>query len=196
MNAPDAFDPRTRRRNRAMLVAIAVLFLGSLVIAGALRFSGWRPAGMKNHGEMLDPPGDLRELTPALVDGTSYAWQPIERTWRIAVVAPETCGDDCAKLARDVDTVWQLFGKDADRVHVLWLCASTPCAYPAGAPRPATLRLVQPSTVLRDRLPRANTGGGMPAYVIDPNGFAILRYAPGFDPAGLRADLAKLLKLK
>ncbi|MCW0465993.1 hypothetical protein NB705_003066 [Xanthomonas sacchari] len=36
---------------------------------------------------------------------------------------------------------------------------------------------------------------GVPIYVIDPNGFVVLRYAPGFDPAGLRADLAKLLKL-
>lgn len=196
MNAPDAFDPKLRRRNRAVLIAIVALFLGSLVIAGALRFSGWRPAGLKNHGELLDPPGDLRRLTPTLADGASYAWKPIERTWRIAVVAPRECGDDCAKLARDVDTVWQLFGKDADRVHVLWLCAATPCAYPAGAPQPATLRLVQPSTDMRAALPRANAGGGIPAYVIDPNGFAILRYAPGFDPVGLRADLAKLLKLK
>lgn len=196
MNAPDAFDPKVRRRNRAMLVVIAALFLGSLFVAGALRFSGWRPAGLKNQGELLDPPGDLRALTPTLIDGAPYAWAPIERTWRIAIVAPEACGDDCAKVARDVDTVWQLFGKDADRVHVLWLCASMPCAYPPGAPRPATLRLVQPSTVMRDHLPRANVAGGVPAYVIDPNGFAILRYAPGFDPAGLRADLAKLLKLK
>jgi hypothetical protein len=31
--------------------------------------------------------------------------------------------------------------------------------------------------------------------VIDPNGFVVLRYAPGFDPVGLRADVAKLLKL-
>ena len=30
----------------------------------------------------------------------------------------------------------------------------------------------------------------------DPYGFVILRYPPGFDPAGLRADVAKLLKLK
>ena len=36
---------------------------------------------------------------------------------------------------------------------------------------------------------------GIPVYVIDPNGFVVLRYAPGFDTAGLRADLAKLLKL-
>jgi hypothetical protein len=196
MNAPDPFDPKVRNRNRAMLVAIAALFLGSMFIAGVLRFSGWRPAGLKNHGELLDPPGDLRALTPKLADGAAYEWQPIERTWRIAVVAPRECGDDCAKVARDVDTVWQLFGKDADRVHVLWLCAATPCTYPHSAPRPATLRLVPPAADLRAGLPRSNADGGIPVYVIDPNGFAVLRYAPGFDPVGLRADLAKLLKLK
>jgi cytochrome oxidase Cu insertion factor (SCO1/SenC/PrrC family) len=33
-------------------------------------------------------------------------------------------------------------------------------------------------------------------YVVDPNGFVILRYAAGSDPGDLRSDLAKLLKLK
>ena len=37
---------------------------------------------------------------------------------------------------------------------------------------------------------------GIPVYVIDPNGFVILRYAPGFDPVDLRTDVARLLKLR
>ena len=37
---------------------------------------------------------------------------------------------------------------------------------------------------------------GVPVYVIYPNGFVVLRYPPGFDPAGLRTDLARLLKLR
>ena len=50
-------------------------------------------------------------------------------------------------------------------------------------------------------LPRADAvthagGRGVPVYVIDPNGFVILRYAAGSDPGDLRSDLAKLLKLK
>ncbi|MGD6768693.1 hypothetical protein, partial [Mammaliicoccus lentus] len=58
-----------RDRNRALLVLIVVLFLGSALVAGALRFSGWRPTGMQNKGELLDPPADLRALSPRLVDG-------------------------------------------------------------------------------------------------------------------------------
>lgn len=187
---------RVRNRNRLMLVAIFAMFFGSMLVAGLLRFSGWRPAGSKNHGEMLDPPGDLRQATPRRVDGKAYEWNPVARTWRIALAPPAACTTQCEQLARDIDTVWQLFGKDADRVDVLWLCASMPCALPANAPRPATLQLLQPDAGLRAGLPRVDDASGVPVYVIDPNGFVVLRYAPGSDPAGLRADLAKLLKLK
>jgi hypothetical protein len=31
--------------------------------------------------------------------------------------------------------------------------------------------------------------------VVDPNGFVVLRYAPGFDLGDLRTDLSRLLKL-
>lgn len=194
-----------RRRSRRMLLVIFALFFGSLLIAGALRFAGWHPAGMKNHGELLQPPGDLRAVVPQLVDGGDYRWTPTARLWRIAVVPPAGCADTCIEVARQLDLVWQLFGKDADRVHILWIGAP-----PAGAQRNAATRVLQPSAQLLAGVPRregeslANASGkatsvpaarGVPVYVIDPNGFVILRYAPGFDPAGLRADMAKLLKL-
>jgi len=77
---------------------------------------------------------------------------------------------------------------------VLWI--GTP---PASVPRGGALRVLAPSDALRAGLPRLQPGpgeaNGVPVYVIDPNGFVILRYAPGFDPSGLRADLSKLLKL-
>lgn len=195
MTEPSTPPKQTQRRNRMMLLAIFAVFFGSLFLAGVLRFSGWRPAGTKAHGEMLQPPGDLRAVVPKLADGSDYAWNPRARLWRIALAPPADCIEACIKLAHDLDTVWQLTGKDADHVHVLWI--GTP---PPAMPRDAALRVLQSSPALRAGLPRvdeaaANGGGGVPVYVIDPNGFVILRYAPGFDPAGLRADLSRLLKL-
>lgn len=189
-------DTSTRNRNRLLLIAIFAMFFGSMLVAGALRFSGWRPAGSKNHGEMLDPPGDLRDVVPRRVDGGAYEWNPAARTWRIALAPPATCGRECVDLMRNLDTVWQLTGREADRVDVLWICASNPCAAPKLAARPGTLRLLQADPALRAALPRVADPLGVPVYVVDPNGFVILRYPPGFDPGGLRADLAKLLKLK
>jgi hypothetical protein len=184
---------RTRQRNRWTLLALCALFFGGLLLAGALRFSGWRPAGMKNHGELLQPPADLRGVTPQLAAGDAYAWNPAARTWRIAAVARDCDGArarECATLLRQLDTVWQLMGKDADRVHVLWIGP-----LPPGAQRPATLRQLRPDASLRNALPRADDPAGDVVYVLDPNGFVVLRYAPGFDPGGLRSDLSRLLKI-
>ncbi|MEN4903857.1 hypothetical protein [Luteimonas sp. TWI662] len=189
--------PRAQRdRNRWLLVLIVVLFLGSAVVAGALRFSGWRPAGMQNHGELLDPPADLRARIPRLLDGSAYAWQPVERRWRILVAPPADCREACVALSRELDLVWQLFGRNADHVDILWLGP-----VPEGAVRNTAWRELQADPGLRATLPRVDgsvgeADNGVPAYVVDPNGFVILRYAPGFDPGHLRADMAKLLRLR
>lgn len=183
-------SPHTRR-NRTMLIALVVLFVGSFLVAGALRFSGWRPEGLKNKGELLQPYGDLRGVVPRLAQGGEYAWDPQARLWRIAVAPPAGCGAPCVALSRELDTVWQLFGRNADHVHLLWIGEP-----PAGAVRNASTRVLQDDPALRARLPRLQDAAGVPVYVIDPNGFVILRYAPGFDPADLRTDVARLLKLR
>lgn len=184
---------RQRNRNRTLLILIVVVFFGSAMVAGALRFSGWRPAGMKNHGELLQPPGDLRGVAPRLVEGGEYEWNPVERTWRIVVAPPADCTDACVALSHDIDKVWRLFGHNADHVHILW--AGTP---PEGALRNRVWNVVEPAPEFLAQFPGLAAGGpdGAPVYVVDPNGFVILRYAPGFDPGHLRTDMARLLKLK
>lgn len=186
---PDALALRTR--NRRMLAIIVVLFLGSFAVAGALRFSGWRPAQMKNHGELLQPYGDLRKVQARLGDGGAYPWNPQARLWRIAVAPPADCGARCVALSRELDTVWRLFGRNADHVHLLWIGAP-----PSGAVRNAATRVLRDDTALRAGLPRVDDAAGVPVYVIDPNGFVVMRFAPGFDPADLRTDVARLLKLR
>ena len=186
--------PAVVRRNRTMLLVIVGLFFGTLLVAGVLRFSGWQPPATQAHGELLQPPADLRAQTPHLADGQPYRWDPAARTWRIVVAPPAGCTDPCVALSRQLDTVWRLLGQESDRVHVLWLGAP-----PAGATQFPALRVLQADPELRARLPRVQPAvgesAGVPVYVVDPNGFVILRYAPGFDLGGLRADMAKLLKL-
>ena len=190
MNLP-APDPARTRRGRLMLVALFLLFFGSAAGAGLLRLSGWMPAGLKNHGELLQPPADLREMRPLLADGTPYEWNPASRTWRIAVAPPAGCAADCGHLLAELDKVWRLFGHNADKVEILWLGP-----LPPGAPALPELRSLRDDGTLRAALPRADDPAGIPLYVIDPNGFVILRYPPQADPAGIRTDVARLLKLK
>lgn len=187
-------DPETvRRRNRGMLVALFLLFFGGMLFAGLLRFSGWRPEGSRNRGEMLQPYGDLRGYTPTLASGVAYGWKDEPRIWRI-VVAPSDCeaarAGECARLLAQLDKVWRLMAKDADRVHVLWAGD-----LPVGVAPPQSVRVLRADDGLRAGLARWNEPGGDAAWLVDPNGFVVLRYAPGFDPGDLRTDLARLLKI-
>jgi len=191
--SPKAEVNHALRRNRGMLVALFVLFFGGMLVAGLLRFSGWRPEGSKNKGEMLEPYGDLRDYAPALAAGGRYRWGDSPRTWRI-VTAPQDCDGAraaaCAQLLQGLDTVWQLMGKNADRVHVLWVAA-----LPTGATVQAEVRQLRMDERLQAALVQPPASQGDAAWLVDPNGFVVLRYAPGFDPGDLRTDLARLLKI-
>ena len=85
--------------------------------------------------------------------------------------------------------------KDADRVHVLWAGAMPP-----GVVVPEEVRVLRADDGLRAGLVRSDitpdeSRVGDAAWLVDPNGFVVLRYAPGFDPGDLRTDLARLLKI-
>jgi cytochrome oxidase Cu insertion factor (SCO1/SenC/PrrC family) len=189
MTAPATDAARTR--GRLMLIALFVLFFGSAFGAGVLRFAGWMPDGLKNHGSLLHPALDLRDHTPTLADGSAYAWNPQARTWRILALGPTTaCDPGCDQVLAQLDKVWRLFGHNADQVQILWMGHA-----PASAASLPELRLLGEDAGMRARLPGAGDGG-VPLYVIDPNGFVVLHYPPGADPAGVRSDVARLLKLK
>lgn len=196
-------DTARTRRGRLILLAIVALFALPILAAFLINLAERNPPATRQHGQLLQPPLDLRAQTLPLADGGRYAWQPRERQWRLLVVpsAQRVEGQDLADVARDITLVWRLLGRHADRVDVLWLGASAPADL-----LPGTLRVLRENPALRSALSTASlpvdrdagaaTATGPWLYVIDPNGFVVLRYPPGFDPAGLRSDLARLVKLQ
>ena len=138
----------------------------------AALFSGWRPQGSKNKGDMLQPGG-----RPARVLADAGRWQrlragsPTERTWRIVVVPPAATAAARPmrrSCAQDLDKVWQLIGHRADHVHVLWIGA-----LPAGVAR-ATQRSAPGArrmTGLRAGWRAGTKRRAMPICVIDPERF-------------------------
>lgn len=176
-------------QSRIVLIAIAVIFLGSFGAASLLRFSGWQPSGRTNYGELLAAPIDAVALVPLRSDGEAYRWRAQPHTWRIVVFAPPGCAAPCVALAAALDKVWRTQGRHADRLHVLWFGD-----LPQAAPRFRNLFVMRDSAELRERVAQAGTLDGLPVHLIDPNGFVVLRYPSGFDAAGLRRDLGRLIK--
>jgi hypothetical protein len=180
-----------RKRSRLVLLLLAVLFAAPVVAAIVLHAIGWEPTRTRNHGTLLQPPPDLRDLVLRRADGTPYDWAPRDRRWRIAVVPPAGCERSCVDLVASLDKVWQLQGRHADRLDVLWFGG-----LPAGAVPFRRLVAMRPDAAFAARLPDAqpNAKGEPPLYLLDPSGFLAMRYAPGADVAGVREDVARLLK--
>jgi hypothetical protein len=183
MNAPSQTKPRL------VLLTVAAMFLGSFAVAAALFFGGWKPTQTRNIGEMLDPYPDLRDVPLVRADGTPFAWTPAERDWHIVVAPPAGCGAPCAELLDTLDRVRRSEGRHAERLDVLW-AGELP---PGTAPFPGLVPL-RASEALQQRLPDVARADALPVYLADPNGWLVLRYAPGFDPSGLRKDLGRVLK--
>lgn len=178
-----------RNRSRIVLLLIAVVFFGSFGVAAWLRFSGWTPAGGTNYGTLLSPPVDVRAIAIRNADGSAYAWQAPTHPWRIVVFAPPRCGAPCVELSQALERVWRTSGRRANRVQVLWFGE-----LPEAAARFRNLLAMRDEPALRAAIADQSAAGALPVYLIDPNGFVALRYDSGFDAAGLRRDLGRLLK--
>lgn len=180
---------------RRTLILLLLVFIGPILVAMAMGWLNLHPSGTRSKGELLSPKPDLRAFALIRADGSAYPWEPERRLWRIVLAPPpgwcEAHAADCAKLARDVDKVWQMFGKNADHAQVLWFGGM-----PAQVPLSPGWQPMREDAKLSAALPRnQTTDAGVPAYVVDAYGFVVLRYAPGFDPGDLRRDMGKLLQL-
>lgn len=179
----------SQTRSRLQMLLVAALFLGSFGVAATLFFSGWKPGHTRNIGEMLEPYPDLRDIALVQADGLAFDWNPAARNWHVVFAAPENCGEPCLRMLDALHRVWLSEGRHADRLKVLWFGE-----LPAGGPAFSGLVPMQPNAELAARLPDAARPDALPAYLADPNGYLVLRYAPGFDPSGLRKDLGRVLK--
>ena len=186
MSTP-ARPPQTR--SRLILLLIAVMFFAPFGIAAFLRFTGWTPPLSRNVGTLLQPPIDLSGLVLKTADGGDYAWQPDQNRWRIVVVPDRACTTACSKLLDQLYRLWLTQGRKADRIDVLWFGE-----LPAGDVQFRRLVRMQPNAPLAAALPQAARPDAVPAYLVDPGGFVALQYHPGFDPAGMKKDLGKLVK--
>ncbi len=179
----------SQTRSRLILLLIAVMFLAPFGIAAFLRFTGWTPPQSRNVGTLLQPPIDLSGLELKTAEGKDYAWQPDQNRWRIVVVPDSACTTECSKVLDQLYRLWLTQGRKADRIDVLWFGE-----LPAGNVRFRRLVRMQPDAQLSAALPEAARADAVPAYLVDPGGFVALQYRPGFDPAGMKKDLGKLVK--
>ena len=61
--------PPSRRSGRLKLLLLVAVFIVPILVAIVLNAGGWVPAPARQHGELLQPPIDLRGQSLALLHG-------------------------------------------------------------------------------------------------------------------------------
>jgi cytochrome oxidase Cu insertion factor (SCO1/SenC/PrrC family) len=189
-------------RSRRMLLGLAALFFVPLAVAFLLFYSGWRPTGQVNRGDLIHPARSLPSVV--LLDAAD---QPLDEQflrgkWSLAYVGDGVCNARCVEALTLMRQTRLALGKDSERVQRVFFITGGCCNQQYLASEQAGL--------ITARLDEASDGGfvalfpgtgATPAseagriYIIDPQGNLMMSYAPTSPAKALLEDLKKLLNL-
>lgn len=203
--ATDAQDTRQTpdqvRRGRRIALLLFALGFGPMILATVMFYTGWfNPAGLSNHGELVQPPVGVAGLNLVTLDGTPledrFGPEVQDGRWLLLVSAGQ-CAADCEQLLYLARQVNIALGKHASRVHQAAWLAQVPDDLASRWPGEysATERLT-----LRNGARPAWPGGIDPArqpriLVVDPFGNIMMHYGVEHTGNEMLDDLKHLLKL-
>ena len=174
--------------SRRMLLLLVALFFVPLAAAFLAYYSGWRPAGSTNHGELLQP---IRQLPAVFAE-------PLTGKWALAWVGDGACDSDCQTALVFARQTRLSLNKDMSRVNRALAATANCCDLAYIDKEHAGLKVYDVSeTEVLDQLlavlPAEDLRNWL--FVIDPLGNIVMRYDVRESPRGLLDDLKKLLKL-
>ncbi|MEM7281576.1 MAG: hypothetical protein AAF438_08105 [Pseudomonadota bacterium] len=181
-----------KKSNRGALWALVALFLGPLILAWVLYFTGvWRPTGFAHHGNLIEPVINLAEQLENEEDKAA-----LNGKWTLIQVVAHQCDAACRTLESRIGQVRLALGHRRDRVQRMMVQLDG-LQFSAKFEDP-TLKTVQlPSdsefaqSLEKNKLEQL----GNAIFVADPVGNLILVYAADVGQKELLEDLKRLLRL-
>ena len=184
-------------RQQLILLGIFALFLSPVILVVLMRSSWWQylPAGLKNHGELVQPPVHL----------TFSESVSIEHKWVILYRLGQTCDQDCIEQATTLRQIHKAAGRKNKDLAVVLLSKSvveTPLRIRLEAVYPEFTWVADPNgsalstlnTLNLDILRKSAQPNSFHTYLLDPMGNVILAYGEDADPNDIHMDLKRLLK--
>jgi hypothetical protein len=179
-----------RNRNRWMLIVVVAVFVVPMLIAFALNMAGWQPKGSKAYGTLIDPPKQVETATVTLADTNKLVWRDPQWQWTLLALPAANCAQQCQAALTDVMRMRATLGRAATRLRVVYLGPALP---------PDVLKALVPLQAGADDTNafaslRAKADDGLALALVDPGGFLMMSYAEGYDLAGVRRDLPKVVQ--
>jgi cytochrome oxidase Cu insertion factor (SCO1/SenC/PrrC family) len=199
-------DPAHDRRQRRLLVGLALLFFAPLAVTFYLYYGpvSWRPGGRVNRGDLVDPPRPLPDVSLPIV-GRDAAGRTrpdfLKGKWTLLYVGSGSCTALCRSDLYNTRQVRIALNRDMDRVQRVFIAEGDCCDVEfldAQHPDLVAVRSTQDAAPLLALLPTFD--GIVPAaadrvYVIDPLGNLMMSYSSSAKPKGMLEDLKRLLGL-
>ncbi|HSX62271.1 MAG TPA: hypothetical protein VLF18_18970 [Tahibacter sp.] len=181
-------DVQTKKR--LQLIAIMFVFLAPMIVAFALRLGDWQPNRLRNNGILVKPPQELAADTPRATRDAAFGWKDAQYRWTLVLIAGPDCAAACEQRLADAEKIWSLMTQKATRLR---LAAVGVEATPVRLEKYPRIEFVASSAAPLQALKPA-AADTVAAAVVDPAGLLMLRFEPGYDPAGVRQDLSRLIR--
>lgn len=182
-------------RQQYTLIGLFSLFFAPVILVILMRSSFWdyRPAELRNSGQLVQPP-----LALPIAD-------ELKGEWLLMYVATQNCADDCLNAITALRQIYKASGRQQEHLQIVVL--NTAGANPQLASKVASIYAdivfiaSVPSATL-DELKQLNaklqaeTGdpGVAQTYILDPMQNVVLAYAADANPSDINKDLKRLLK--
>jgi len=196
-------SPDEVRKNKAKFLLIVMLFVLPIGAALTMKLIGWRPQSTINHGTLIQPARPLVSVQLSAADGSKVSEKVFTEKWDLIVIAERACDATCEKNLYAIRQIHIAQGKNQHRVRRILLSGQSPSEFSRLTTQypdlilltgnSAALRAIQNWTRAGDE--DRNILDGSRVFVVDPLGNLMMYYNPGSDPAGMRKDLARLLRV-
>jgi len=176
---------------RLQLLLIAALFLGPLLFAAWMYYSGkgLAPVARSNHGELLEPIRHLADDHPEIRLLAPGQW--------LLVYSDEgECANRCQEALYAQRQSRLMLGNDMNRLTRVFLHGETALDTVLADEQQAGLKPVQNKSLAQDlvaALPRDVPQGGF--FLIDPLGNLVMYFRSDLDPREMVDDIKHLLDL-
>ena len=189
------------RRQRRMLIGVALMFFAPLALAFYLYYgTGWHPGGRVNAGELIAPARPLPESALPLAAGDAET-NPrfLKGKWTLLYLQKGRCDDECRRHLYDTRQVRIALDREMPRVQRVFIGDADCCDLPElkqAHPDLIVIRESPADAALLALLPmREGALNSHRVYLIDPLGNAMMFYAPDARPKGMLKDMKRLLRL-
>lgn len=184
-----------RPRTRTLLLITFLIFMLPVAAAWLLNVyaPGWRPFGTLNHGTLVQPVRHLSAAGLYHFDGSPMDGAYLSGRWTLVHLVHGNCARSCEDALQRSYQVRQALGDDQLRLQLLLVLPRAPDADSAKLPPGVDLATASDDWLAHFFFSEPAPDPGV--YLVDPQGYLMMRYSADVDRRDLLADLERLLKI-